>query len=90
VNFCGASRTGSQGTDGTGGGGGGTGNICSGGGGTRSGFRGGSGIVIFRILSIFTATFSGGVATSVDTTSVPGYKIYTVTSGSGTVTFGYA
>jgi hypothetical protein len=45
--------------------------------------------VIFKILSIFTATFSGGLTTVLDDTTVPGYKIYKVTAGTGTVTFGY-
>jgi hypothetical protein len=44
--------------------------------------------VILRIPTNYTATFSAGViATTADTTSSPGYKIYQVTAGTGTVTF---
>jgi hypothetical protein len=44
---------------------------------------GGSGIVILKIPSAYTATFSGGVTSSVST-AVAGYKIYTVTATSTT------
>ena len=50
---------------------------------------GGSGIVILKIPSIYTATFSAGVSKSLNT-SVSGFKIYTVTgtsTASETVTF---
>jgi hypothetical protein len=47
---------------------------------------GGSGVVILRVLSTNSATFSGGLTSSLST-SVTGYKTYTVTAGTGTVTF---
>jgi hypothetical protein len=47
---------------------------------------GGSGVIIIRIPNTFTATFSSGVTSSLST-SVAGFKIYSVTNGSGTVTF---
>jgi hypothetical protein len=40
--------------------------------------------VIMKISNIFTITFSGGITSSVDTTTVSGYKIYSVTAGTGT------
>jgi hypothetical protein len=39
------------------------------------------------VSSAITATFSAGITSSLDTSSVPGYKIYSVTAGTGTVTF---
>lgn len=69
------------GTPNTGGGGGGAYNFAGG--------NGGSGVVIIKIPSTNTATFSAGVTSSLDT-SVAGYKIYTVTAtstASETVTF---
>jgi hypothetical protein len=47
------------------------------------GAAGGSGVVIFRMPSNITATFSGGVTSSLST-SVAGYNIYTVTATSTT------
>jgi hypothetical protein len=47
---------------------------------------GGSGVVILRVPTAYSATFSGGLTTSLST-SVTGYKTYTVTAGTGTVTF---
>lgn len=47
---------------------------------------GGSGIIILRIPSNFTATFSSGVTNTLST-AVSGFKIYRCTAGSGTVTF---
>ncbi len=67
---------------------GGSENIGATGGGGRSGGAGGSGIVILRIPNTFTASFSG-VTVTTDTSSVAGFNIYSVTSGSGTVTFNY-
>ena len=52
-----------------------------------SGANGGTGIVILRIPNSFTASFSAGIVSSVDNASVSGYKIYSVTAGTGTVTF---
>ena len=49
----------------------------------RDGGAGGSGVVILKIEDTGTATFSGGVTSSLDT-SVSGYKIYTVTATSTT------
>jgi hypothetical protein len=39
-----------------------------------------------RIPNTYSATFSGGLTTSMST-SVTGYKTYSVTAGTGTVTF---
>jgi len=52
---------------------------------TSSG-AGGSGIVILKIPNMYFATFSAGLTTSLST-SVTGYNIYSVTAGTGTVTF---
>jgi hypothetical protein len=46
---------------------------------------GGSGIVILKYLQSYTAVFSGGIV--VTTATSAGYKISSVTSGTGTVTF---
>jgi hypothetical protein len=75
------------------GGGGGGDSDCGGGGGggggttKGTGGAGGSGIVIIRISSSNTATFSPGLTVTTDTSSVPGFKIYSVTAGTGYVTF---
>jgi hypothetical protein len=58
----------------------------SGGGQVASG-TGGSGVVILRIPSIYTATFSAGVTATAANTSQFGYRTYTVTAGTGSVTF---
>ena len=85
------------GTGGTGGGGNGgiagtaatSGSANTGGGGgglspnTAGGGVGGSGVVIIKIPSYLTATFSGGVTSSLST-AVSGFKIYTVTATSTT------
>ena len=68
------------GTANTGGGGGGSG--------ANAGGAGGSGIVILRIPSLYTATFSAGITANVSTSTTQiGYRTYTVTAGTGTVTF---
>jgi hypothetical protein len=51
-----------------------------------SGSNGGSGIVILRVPNTYSATFSGGLTSSLSTAQT-GYKTYTVTAGTGTVTF---
>jgi hypothetical protein len=64
-------------------------NTGGGAGGTSSGgafTNGGSGIIILKYLATYTATFSGGLTTSTPA-AVNGYKISTVTAGTGTVTF---
>jgi 3D (Asp-Asp-Asp) domain-containing protein len=71
---------GGAGTANTGGGGGGGSNMNNDPG---AGGAGGSGIVILRIPSYATATFSGGVTSSLST-SVAGFNIYTVTATSTT------
>jgi hypothetical protein len=48
---------------------------------------GGSGIIIFKVPSTHSATFSAGLTTTANTTAVVGYRIYSVTAGTGTVTF---
>ena len=73
----GSSSTSQQGTDGLGGGGGGAYSVSN-------GKRGGNGVVILRIPSKFTATFSGVSASMAEAN---GFKTYTCTSGNGTVTF---
>lgn len=88
---AGSNNSGSAGTAGTtnrgGGGGGAYGNAAAGV--VSAGGNGGSGVVILKIPSTNTATFSGGVTSSLST-AVAGYKIYTVTqtsTTSETVTF---
>jgi hypothetical protein len=71
------SSSGISGTPNTGGGGGGAGQQAAAGG------NGGSGVVIIKIPNTVNAVFSSGVTSSVST-SVPGYKIYTVTATSTT------
>lgn len=72
----------SNGVNGRGGGAGGRSSS-----GTTNGYTGGSGVVVLKIPQQYTATFSGGVTSSVTTSA--GFKIYTVTvAGAGqTVTF---
>ena len=70
---------GGNGTTNTGGGGGGGGYSSVG----ANGGVGGSGVVIIKIPDLFTATFSGGVTSSLST-AVSGFKIYTVTATSTT------
>jgi hypothetical protein len=61
-----------------------------GGGGARAdapnagGGNGGSGIIIIKISNKITATFSSGVTSALDNTSVLGFNIYTVTATSTT------
>lgn len=73
-----------NGTPNTGGGGGGSYRSS----GTEPAASGGSGVVILKIPNTFSATFSAGVTSSVST-SVTGYKVYTITAtgASPTVTF---
>lgn len=79
------SYNGSNGTPNTGGGGGGAGNNT----GTNGiGGTGGSGIVILKVPTKYTAAFSGGLTSSVSM-AVAGYKIYSVTAGTGTVSISY-
>jgi hypothetical protein len=40
-----------------------------------------------RVPTAYSATFSGGLTASAASTSQTGYKTYTVTAGTGTVTF---
>ena len=75
--------SGTAGTANTGSGGGGGGAPQSGTSG--NGGAGGSGVVILKFLDTFTLTVGSGL-TSSNTTS-GGYKIYTFTAGTGTVTF---
>jgi hypothetical protein len=52
------------------------------------GGAGGSGIVILRVPVQYSATFSAGITANVAaSTSQVGYRTYTVTGGTGTVTF---
>jgi hypothetical protein len=50
---------------------------------STTGGSGGSGVVIIKVPDTITATFSGGVTSSVST-AVSGFKIYTVTATSTT------
>jgi len=75
-----ASPNGVAGTANLGGGGGGAFNAAAG---TPNGGAGGSGVVIIKIADTRTATFSGGVTSSLST-AVSGFKIYTVTATSTT------
>jgi hypothetical protein len=43
--------------------------------------------VILRIPSVYTATFSAGLTVTANTTAVVGSRIYSVTAGTGTVSF---
>jgi hypothetical protein len=72
---------GANGTVNTGGGGGGGAydNVNA----WSTGGTGGSGVIIIKIPDTRTATFSGGVTSSLST-SVSGFKIYTVTATSTT------
>ena len=92
----GSSAYGTPGSGGAGGGGAGstgdatagTANTGGGGGGAERGDSaisgaGGSGIIILKIEDGHTATFSGGVTSSLNTT-VTGYKIYSITATSDT------
>lgn len=70
----------------------GLGNTGGGGGGTQStdsttqrGKTGGSGVIIIKFPDIYTATVSVGLTST--NTSSNGYKIYSFTAGTGTVTF---
>lgn len=81
----GTALVGSAGTDNTGGGGGGASHPAQGAQ-YGYGYGGGSGVVILKIPSAGSATFSSGTSSSVST-AVSGYKIYTVTAANGTVTF---
>ena len=60
-----------------------SGTANTGGGGGADGGNGGSGVVILKIPDTSTATFSGGVTSSLST-AVSGYKIYTITATSTT------
>lgn len=70
---------------GSGGGGGnsGTGSV------SKAGGSGGDGVVILRYPDAYSTQLSsgGGLISSVDSTTVAGYKIETITAGSGTITF---
>ena len=82
----GQSGQGAQGGTNRGSGGGGGGYSAS----FSNGGAGGSGVIFIKVLNTFTATFSGGVTSTLDTTTAPGYNIYRVTAtstGSETVTF---
>ena len=75
--------TGTAGTVNTGGGGGG------GAGSAGNGAAGGSGIAIFKVADTYVAIVSGGL-TSTTSTAVAGYNIYSITAGTGTITFSEA
>jgi hypothetical protein len=87
----GGSEAGGAGGAGTvntgGGGGGGSGYASNGPAGTGVAGAGGSGIVVLRIPNLYTATFSAGLTVATSNTAVTGYRVYSVTAGTGTVTF---
>ncbi len=62
----------------------------AGGGGYKPGKAGGSGIVVLKYPSNFTATFSGGVTQTTDSVSVPGFKISTITAAGVSDTVSWA
>jgi hypothetical protein len=95
TNAGGAGGLGGGGTGATAGGSGipiaGTTNTGGGGGGgaqNTNSAAGGSGIVVLRIPNLYTATFSAGLTVTTSNTAVVGYRVYSVTAGTGTVTFG--
>jgi hypothetical protein len=55
----------------------------------QAGGSGGSGVVIIAYPDTFPAitTISGGLTYSVSTISRSGYRVYTFTAGTGTITF---
>ncbi len=69
----------------------GTTNTGSGGGGAGgngvAGADGGSGIIILKYPDIYSVQVGVGLTSAVDSTSVPGYKVESFTSGTGTITF---
>jgi hypothetical protein len=80
-----AGGTGTNGTDNLGGGGGGG---SFGGGSSKSGGNGGKGIVIIAYPDTFDdMTIGAGLTFSLDTSSRSGYKVYSFTNGSDTVSF---
>lgn len=52
----------------------------------RSGQSGGSGVIVLRYPDVLTLNVGAGLSASTDSSTVPGYKITTFTSGIGTVT----
>jgi len=78
--------TGGGGTGGTGGSAGSSGTANLGGGGANMA-TGGSGVVILKIPSVYIATFSVGLTVTANTTATVGFRIYSVTAGTGTVSF---
>ncbi|NDE44173.1 MAG: hypothetical protein EB073_07765, partial [Burkholderiaceae bacterium] len=81
-----SAASGSAGTTNTGGGGGGGGEGC--GSVRRNGGNGGSGILIIAYLNIYPdiTTIGSGLTYALSTTSRPGYKVYSFTAGTGTIT----
>ena len=57
------------------------------GGGSANSSSGGSGVIILRYPDSYTTTKTTPLVSSVDSTTVSGYKIETFTSGTGTITF---
>jgi len=82
---AGSFTTGGSGTASTGGGGGGAGTSDASPG---TGGTGGSGVVIIAYPSGYPAitTISGGLTYTVSTVIRPGYRVYTFTAGTGTIT----
>lgn len=64
-----------------------TGSGGGGGGNANRGGYGGSGVVILRYPASYSIQVGVGLTSALDSTSVPGYKIETFTSGSGTIIF---
>ena len=56
-------------------------------GGQPSHSAGWSGIIILKYSNSYSTTKTGSLLSAVDSTSVPGYKIESFTSGTGTITF---
>ena len=67
--------------------GGGGGGGCNGSGYSYNGGNGGSGVIILKIPTGYSATFTAGITFTTDTATVPGFSIYRCTAGTGTVLF---
>jgi hypothetical protein len=55
-----------------------------------TGGNGGSGVVILKYPSAFTITLGAGLTGTTDTTSVPDFKITTITAGTDDVSWAAA
>jgi len=81
----GVNASATPGTANTGGGGGGKGKVGTTfpNNNTGIGANGGSGVIIFKIPSLYSATFDATIIVSEDNTTIPNFRIYTITDGAG-------